>query len=161
MKKIEIELTPQSITSAIKQLRKLDDEWNRKTDELIRRLAAIGATKASLGFSRAVYTGDNDVSVSVEQIDNGYSILASGEAVLFIEFGSGVTYGYGHPEPKQYGPGTYPGEGHWNDPKGWYLPKGKGGVHTYGNPPSATMYRTGKELRQGILRIAKEVFNGS
>ena len=139
MKKIEFELNSHSIDRAIKQIRKLDAEWDRKIDTLLQRLASIGATKASLDFSRAVYTGDNDVYVSVEPIENGYSIIASGEAVLFIEFGSGVTYGYGHPAPMEYGPGTYPGEGHWNDPKGWYLPKEKGGTHTYGNPPSATM----------------------
>lgn len=162
MKKIVAELNTKSINKAIKELRKLDAEWNRNVDEVIRRLAEIGATKASLGFSRAVYTGTNDVSISVEPIENGYAIIASGEAVLFIEFGSGVTYGYGHPEPMGYGPGTYPGEGHWNDPKGWYLPRSKGGAHTYGNPPSATMYRTGKELQQEVLRIAQEVFgNGS
>ena len=161
MKKIEFELNSHSIDRAIKQIRKLDAEWDRKIDTLLQRLSSIGATKASLDFSRAVYTGDNDVSVSVEPIENGYSIIASGEAVLFIEFGSGVTYGYGHPAPMEYGPGTYPGEGHWNDPKGWYLPKEKGGTHTYGNPPSATMYHTAKDLRQEVLRIAREVFNGS
>ena len=88
MKKIEFELNSYSINRAIKQIRKLDAEWDRKIDTLLQRLASIGATKASLDFSRAVYTGDNDVSVSVEPIENGYSIIASGEAVLFIEFGS-------------------------------------------------------------------------
>ena len=34
------------------------------------------------------------------------------------------------------------------------------GDNTYGNPPSATMYQTGKELQQEILRIAREVFTG-
>jgi len=160
VKKITIELNPTSINKAIKDIRKLNAEWDRKIDEVTRRLAEIGATKASLGFSRAVYTGDNDVSISVEPIENGYSIIASGEAVLFIEFGSGVTYGYGHPAPMNYGPGTYPGNGHWDDPRGWWLPKNKGGTHTYGNPPSATMYQTGKELQQEILRIAREVFTG-
>ena len=160
MKKITIELNPTSINKAIKDIRKLNAEWDRKIDEVTRRLSEIGATKASLGFSRAVYTGDNDVSISVEPIENGYSIVASGEAVLFLEFGSGVTYGYGHPAPMNYGPGTYPGNGHWDDPRGWWLPKDKGGLHTYGNPPSATMYQTGKELQQEILRIAREVFTG-
>lgn len=161
MKKIEIELNASSINSAIKQIRKLDAEWDRKIDLLLQRLAVLGATKATLGFSRAVYTGDNDVSVSVEQIGDGYAIRASGEAVLFIEFGSGVTYGYGHPKPMQYGPGTYPGNGHWDDPNGWYLPKDKGGGHTYGNPPAAAMYNAGKSMEQEVLRIAREVFNGS
>lgn len=161
MKKISFELNARSINSAVKELKKIDAEWDRKIDTLIKRLAIIGATKASIGFSRAVYSGDNDVSVSVEQIENGYAIKAAGEAVLFIEFGAGVTYGYGHPEPMQYGPGTYPSDkGHWNDPKGWWLPKSSGGGHTYGNPPSATMYHTAKDLESEILRVSREVFNG-
>lgn len=158
MKKITVELNARSINKAIKELRRLDAEWDRKIDEVVRRLAEIGATKASIGFSRAIYTGDNDVSISVEPIENGYSIIASGETVLFIEFGSGVTYGYGHPEPMGYGPGTYPGKGNWNNPNGWYLPRSKGWAHTYGNPPSATMYHTGKALQQEVLRVAQEVF---
>lgn len=159
--KIEIELNATSINRAIKQIKKLDAEWDRKIDLLLQRLAVLGATKATLGFSRAVYTGDNDVSISVDPIENGYVIRASGESVLFIEFGSGVTYGYGHPKPMQYGPGTYPGKGHWDDPNGWYLPKDKGGGHTYGNPPAAAMYNAGKDMEREVLRIAREVFNGS
>lgn len=162
MKKISLELNARSINGAIKEIKRLDAEWDRKIDTLLKKLASMGATKASLGFSRAAYSGDNDVTVSVEQNADGYVIKAAGEAVLFIEFGAGVTYGYGHPDPMQYGPGTYPSnKGHWNDPKGWWLPKSAGGGHTYGNPPSATMYYTAKELSEEILRIAKEVFNGS
>ena len=54
MKKITIEPNPTSINKAIKDIRKLNAEWDRKIDEVTRRLAEIGATKASLGFSRAV-----------------------------------------------------------------------------------------------------------
>lgn len=162
MKTISFELTATSVNRAIKEIEELNAEWDRKIDTVLKRLAEIGGTKASLGFSRAVYTGDNDVAVSVEQIGNGYAIKASGEAVLFIEFGSGATYGYGHPKPMEYGPGTYPSKkGHWNDPNGWHIPKSAGGGHTYGNPPSATMYYTAKDLQGEILRIAKEVFDGS
>lgn len=162
MNTIIFELTPNSINGAIKQLKKLDREWDEKINALIKRLAEIGATKASLGFSRAIYNGEKDVSISVKKIDGGYAIIASGETVLFIEFGSGVTYGYGHPEPMEYGPGTYPSDKeHWNDPNGWWIPKAAGGGHTYGNPPSATMYHTAKDLQQEILQIAREIFHGS
>ena len=52
------------------------------------------------------------------------------------------------------GPGTYPeGKGHWNDPKGWWLPKEKGGEHTYGNPPAAPMYDAVKTIEQKLLQI--------
>lgn len=133
---------------------------NKKADELAKRLAEMGAVGASLRFARAIYTGDNDTEITVERTGKAsYTVKASGEAVLFIEFGSGFTYGYGHPDPQEFGPGTYPGEGHWDDPNGWYLPKEKGGEHTFGNPPAAAMYNTVKDLEQELSRVVQEVFS--
>lgn len=143
----------------------------RKTDELSKRLADLGATAASLHFSRAIYNGTNDFEITVEPRGQGvYAVRANGDTVLFVEFGSGLI-GYGHPEVGEYGPGTYPGKGHWDDPKGWWYPTddpgeirstnkaGQGYAHSYGNPPNAPMYNTVKELEQEIVRVAKEVFS--
>lgn len=137
-----------------------------KANEICERLATIGAVSASFGFRRAIYNGVNDTEISVEPIDNGYAIHARGNAVLFIEFGSGATYGYGHPEPEEYGPGTFPGKGHWNDPKGWWFPKDSVSaqtgsdryVHSYGNPPAAAMYEAQQEVIRRIQEVADEVF---
>lgn len=150
--------------SGIKELQnglKESKRWlKEKSDELCKRLADMGAVKASLYFSRAVYTGPEDHEISVEPIDGGYKVKASGETVLFVEFGTGLV-GYGHPEANGLGPGTYPGNGHWNDPNGWWLPREKGNghsQHTYGNPPNMPMYNTVKELEQELERVVKEVF---
>ena len=148
----------QKIQDELTVYRKWQEE---KARELAERLASLGATVASIRFSRAVYTGQKDVEVSVEELPNGYKVKADGESVLFIEFGSGVTYGYGHPEAGEFGmgPGTYPdGKGHWDDPKGWYLPKSAGGGHTFGNPPAMPMYEARKAIEQELPRIVKEVF---
>lgn len=148
----------QKIQDELMVYRKWQEE---KARELAERLAALGATVASIRFSRAVYTGPKDVEVTVEALPNGYKVKADGESVLFIEFGSGVTYGYGHPEAGEFGmgPGTYPdGKGHWDDPKGWYLPKSAGGGHTFGNPPAMPMYEARKAIEQELPRIVKEVF---
>ena len=148
----------QKIQDELTVYRKWQEE---KARELAERLASLGATVASIRFSRAVYTGKKDVDVTVEELPNGYKVKADGESVLFIEFGSGVTYGYGHPEAGEFGmgPGTYPdGKGHWDDPKGWYLPKSAGGGHTFGNPPSMPMYEARKAIEQELPRIVKEVF---
>ena len=127
-----------------------------KANTVCERLAAIGAVRASLDFSRAIYNGTNDVAVTVEPIDNGYAIHATGNAVLFIEFGSGASYGYGHPEPEGYGPGTYPGKGHWDDPNGWWYGNHE---HSYGNPPAQAMYNAKRDIQAEVQRIADEVFN--
>lgn len=148
----------ETLESAVKEYK----EWLvGRSEVLLDRLAQLGATDVSLRFARAIYTGKKDVSVSVKKIRNGYKVVADGESVLFIEFGSGITYGGGHPEASEHGmgPGTYPeGKGHWNDPRGWYLPKEKGGTHTYGNPPAMAGYNAVKNLERELPRLVKEVF---
>ena len=161
--KITCSLSPSSIDAAIKQLEDYSKDLERKAQELCKRLADMGATSAKLSFSRLYYEykGPIDLSVSVEERDNNkYAIVANGETVLIAEFGAGVTLGKGHPLDAQlgYGPGTYPGQKHAMTGKGWYLPKSKGGGHTFGNPPTMAMYNTGKELEAELLKAAREVF---
>ena len=159
--KIKVSLNTQSIDAAIKQLGEYNKQLDRKVDTLARRLAEMGAINVSIGFSRAIYDGNNDFDVSVEGENGKYNIIVAGKSVLFVEFGAGVTYGYGHPEADKHGmgPGTYPdGKGHWNNPSGWWIPKSKGGGHTYGNPPNMPVYNTAKDLRNEVERVAMEVF---
>lgn len=157
--KIRLSLNSNSAGAAIKTLNAYGDELERKGREICRRLAAYGELLASSAFEGAQYDGDKDVSVTVEERGNGYAVIAGGQAVLFLEFGAGVTYGYGHPEPMGYGPGTYPptdpNHPHWDDPNGWWTP---GGQHTYGNAPSMAMYNAAKDMRAEIERVAREVF---
>ena len=137
-----------------------------KADALVKALADMGATNVSLIYARTPYTGPKITDVTVEERGEGkYAIVASGQAVLFLEFGAGVYLGGGHPQAGEfgYGPTTYPGQVHAADPNGWYLPKsvaGKSGVHTYGNAPSAAMYHTAKSLRAMLEQAAKAVFGG-
>lgn len=143
-------------------------KWlERKADELAKHLADMGALNAEFYYSGALYAGNTDCKIDVEQTGAcSYRVLAEGESVLFIEFGAGITHGYGHPEPGEFGPGTWPdkhyrvGEGgkliaNWENPKGWFTPEG---VHTYGNPPSAFMYRSVKDLKESLKAIVQEVF---
>lgn len=154
---------PASVDAAVNEIRDYSKWVQKKTKELSKRLAAIGVTLAAIEYSRVPYHGLKDVNLSIEigAKPNQYDIVAAGETVLILEFGAGVTYGYGHPQPSvegtPMGPGTYPSEkGHWDDPKGWYIP---GGEHTYGNPPSMAMYLTAKELRNRLLEVVQEVFS--
>lgn len=160
-KRVEVPLSVSGVQKLLDELQEYRRWQKEKAVELAQRLAMLGATVASIGFSRAVYSGIKDANVSVVAIPGGYAVKADGESVLFIEFGSGITYGSGHPEALEFGmgPGTYPnGEGHWDDPRGWYLPKEKGGGHTYGNPPASPMYEARKAIEQELPRIVREVF---
>jgi hypothetical protein len=155
---IKVELNAKSINRAVKEVERYKLWVLKKETELRSRLAMLGATVASIQFARAIYTGSNDVTVRVDDTGSVAVIYAEGEAVAFIEFGAGATYGYGHPLAGQFGtgPGTYPdGKGHWDNPKGWWFGNSQ---HTYGNPPAAAMYMAVQEITENVTRIAREVF---
>lgn len=158
---IQISLSGASIDVAIKRLESYKSTIKEKENELVRRLANVGLQKATVLYSSAQYDGQKDFSVTIEPIDNGYAVVASGETVAFLEFGAGATYGYGHPQAGQFGmgPGTYPSDkGHWDNPKGWWIPKEHGGGHTYGNAPSMAMYEAAKAIHDAVKQVAQEVF---
>lgn len=163
MPTISMTLDPASIDKAIRQIEDYYKNLSVKAKQICERLAFPGAVQVSIGFASAIYTGQKDVEVTVEEIKNGYRIVADGETALILEFGAGITYGKGHPQAAEFGmgPGTYPdGKGHWDDPRGWWIPKAKGGGHTYGNPPAMPMFRAAKEMRQNIEQVVREVFAG-
>ena len=153
-----------SIDDIINGLEAYKISLKAKADALVKALAEAGCEAVSVTYAGTHYVGPRDENVTVEERGEGrYAIVASGETVLFVEFGAGVYLGGGHPDPMGYGPGTYPGNGHWDDPNGWYLPKsaaGSRGVHTYGNVPSAAMYHTAKSLRAMVEQAARGVFGG-
>lgn len=150
-----------SIEDAIKEVERYK-RWVQEKEEILRlRLAQLGATVASIEFSRAIYNGTNDVSVRVDDNGSKATIFAEGSAVLFIEFGSGAKYGNGHPDAGKfgYGPGTYSdgpnGKGHWSDPNGWYFSHGQ---HSFGNPPAMAMVHARDAILEQLTAIAREVF---
>lgn len=159
-KTIKIELSDESIKNGIRELREYKQWVIEKEAELRSRLAEHGADAARIQFSGAKYDGTNDVSVRVDDTGSVAVIYAEGEAVAFIEFGSGEKYGYGHPQAAEFGvgPGTYPeGKGHWDDPNGWWYAHGK---RSYGNPPAMAMYNAVQRMTEDLTQIAKEVFSG-
>ena len=161
-KTVSVTLSTKGITSAVKELRRYGQWVGQKEAELRTRLAQIGATVASIQFSRAIYNGSNDVSVRVDSTGSVAVIYAEGESVAFIEFGSGAKYGYGHPDAGKHGvgPGTYSdgpnGKGHWDNERGWWYGHGQ---HSYGNPPAMAMYKAVQEITEQVTQIAKEVFS--
>lgn len=156
-----------SIKSAVTELRKYAEWVKRKESELITKLAERGKDVASIKFASATYDGVNDVSVRVESAGSTAVIYAEGNAVAFIEFGSGSAMGYGHPWPiagdRPMGPGTWSldpdvGKGHWDDPDGWYYEHGK---KSRGNPPATAMYDAAQTMVAELTTIAKEVFGSA
>lgn len=170
--KISMSLSPSSIDRAIQQLEEYKRGLEQKAEKLRSRLVDIGYQVATVGFGSAIYDGTNDVSVETNlEGNNGKVVIkASGEVVMFIEFGAGVAYPDSHPQASEMGMthGTY-GKGYgrrntWayygDNPgtNGWTKPERPGLVFTHGNPANMPMYNAKEEMRQQIETIAKEVF---
>ena len=158
----EIRLDEKSINHAISKLKDYKKGLERKRRLLIEKLALVGANEASVRFTTAIYDGVNDVAVNLRRIKDGWAIVAKGQAVCFIEFGSGVYHNpvepYPLPRPEGVvGIGEY-GKGRGSRPI-WVYYDGTGKkVFTRGNPAALGMWYATEEMRRSILDVAREVF---
>lgn len=150
------------------QIRAYQKQLPSKYSKALERIATIGGGTARVKFTQAFYAGKNDVEIEVKRISNThYQVIASGETVLFIEFGTGVSNSeYVAPSGLTYKHGTY-GKGHGADPNGWVYvgeqgnagkPLADGVYKTKGNPPARAMYDASKDMRAEITRIFREEF---
>jgi len=159
---LTVTLSPSSINTAIQELERIKKNIRDKSAVLTRRLAEIGLEQAQILFTGAMYDGVNDVECEVVQTDNGYMVVAKGQAVCFIEFGSGVFYNGtdaypGKRPPDVVGIGQYGlGQG---KKKGWvYRDEAGERQFTRGNPPAAAMFNASERMRSQVTQICREVF---
>lgn len=151
-----------SIAQAEKLVAQYRKDFKVKEAEFLRRLAEVGVSVASAGFSMADYDGVNDVVVSMEKTETGYRVVASGKTVGFIEFGTGVRYPEWDGSDVEYTPpphGSY-GKGQGKNPWGWWFKVGEGAMakHTYGNQPAEAMLTARNQMIEQVARIAREVW---
>lgn len=151
-----------SVDAALKSVRQYKKDFEAKEQEFVRRLAEVGVRVAQAGYAIADYDGVNDVVVSMEETSNGYTVVASGETVGFIEFGTGVKFPEWDNTGMEYTPpahGTYgkgQGKNHW----GWWFKGSEGAAaqHTFGNPPAEAMLTARNEMIERVTQIAREVW---
>lgn len=150
-----------SINDAIKQLKAYKKDFLAKEEEFVRRLKELGVSVATTGFSLADYDGVNDVLVTETQGGNRALVIAYGETVGFIEFGTGVKFQEYSSGGLEYTPpahGTY-GKGQGANPKGWWFSQAPGNSrHTHGNPPAEAMLTARNVMIEQVTKIAREVF---
>lgn len=162
-----MKITVQNVDKAVSRIEDRRKSLQIKINRFLERLSVLGAYRARVEFTNAMYAGTNDVEVSVEATTTGYKVVAKGQAVLFIEFGTGVLNPE-HPQSSEFGftHGTY-GLGKGTNERGWVYvgeqgnagqPLREGVYHTYGNPPAKAMYYAAKDMKSEIHAIAKEVF---
>lgn len=165
-----MELSPQSVRNALREVEKYRDDLKRRTELLRQKVGMAIAWSASQGFSRAIVddiiNGEKryaNVDVVVNEEGDTTVVLANGEDAVWVEFGAGVhnngSVGTSpHPEGQRLGftIGSY-GRGNGSkDVWGYY----EGGqlVLTHGTPASMPMYHGVREACDHIAEIAREVF---
>lgn len=157
------------IEKAQQKLREYKEELHLKNEVFVAKLAELGCESVNTKLAELDATIPHDDPIGTAYIDNQslydvarMKIIVASSMILFVEFGTGIRYA-GTVNPKAaelgYGAGTYPGKGHWDDPKGWTYMDDKGDMHhTYGIKAQIPMYNASVEMRERILEIAKEVF---
>lgn len=173
MKTVKVPLSQRGIDTLFREIESYTVWLKERSQVLLDRLAQAGFEVASARFAKAAYDGTNDASVSLETRSEGVrAVVAVGASVLFIEFGTGVTYPDNHPQAAELGMkrGEY-GQGHGKQSSwGYYGDPGTNGVVkmkkdgstvviTHGNPANMPMYETVKELEAMLPNLVKEVFS--
>lgn len=173
MKTVKVPLSQRGIDTLLREIESYTVWLKERSQVLLDRLAQAGFEVASARFAKAAYDGINDASVSMETRGDGVrAVVAVGASVLFIEFGTGVTYPDNHPQAAELGMkrGEY-GQGHGKQSSwGYYGDPGTNGVVkmkkdgstvviTHGNPANMPMYETVKELEAMLPELVKEVFS--
>lgn len=150
------------MTETLKALERLSKRLPRSSSDALVEVAQEGASYAEALYAISDYDGPRDYAVTAERTGGGARITASGASVLFMEYGTGITYsGDVHPWNAEHGmgPGTWPdphytisksGEKipNWANPKGWWFGYHQ---HTYGNPPAMAMYQAYKLVQEKAL----------
>lgn len=157
---------------AIKRLYEYRRKVARLKEELPKALAEYGVTEAQTLYGKGVYDillsgqfSQPNISVSAEQRENGWAVVANGKEVCFVEFGAGVYYTGGESylgtrPPGIVGIGQY-GKGHGKQ-NAWGFKDADGEVYiTQGTPANNTMYFTAKAMRERIEETARSILNGN
>ena len=155
--KIDLKIQTKSINKIVAYLRAIKRDFDERCEQFVARLAQLGADGAKIDYQAVNYLGDNDVEIDVIKTAEGYEVVASGRSVIFIEFGSGM--GATHPQADEfdYGSGTWSkrhGIGKFYRDGYWYYD----GVKLKEQQPAQAMFNASKNMRNQILKIAREVF---
>ena len=159
----------QSVRDAAKLMLEFQNNFMPKLLAMLTELAENGVQIVDSTKSGILIDGhpaDGTCRFEIKQLSNVSAmakIIFEGTEVLFVEFGTGIRFS--NPQnPKAgemgMGVGTYPGQTHAFDPKGWWIPKEHGGGHSYGNPAVMPMYKADEDLKnfQKVARIFDKYF---
>ena len=158
------------LNETLKRLMKIAEAVNVEKGKLLENLVFDGVVIAKEEVP--VDTGELRDSIHGKMYPSKMKgeIIAETDHSIFVEFGTGVHYPNSHPQAGEFGiaHGTY-GRGLGNNDYWFYTgqPGNAGGelayghtnsTITHGNPANMPMYNTGKDMKNEIMRIVRDVF---
>ena len=176
MSKISFGLSVSEIDRAIKELREYQNSLCAKCQQLCERLCNEGIQIAQAhiggsGFGKYIrlsseITPEKAVCKAILIMEDSQKIVSKWQnqdgvqskeisPALMLEFGAGL--------PAQ-NPANIPGVGtgtygtHGNEPGWWYMDLQGAWHYSSGTSPKMPMYNAGKELKEKVVKIAREVF---
>ena len=157
----KVNLDTVELATLIKSLRTFSTNIQKLPKEITKEIADIGQEflEEQYANTHTDQTIDIDtISTDIIETQNGYSIVASGEEILYAEFGTGEKGADdGHPlkgdfhlNPYNSGPtikvNANTGRHYW-----WYQ------GYSEGNPSGKQMFNTGKFLKDNVVKkVLKE-----
>ena len=176
MAEFKMALSGESFRFYASMLRQSQKRLTNKCERFIIELAEAGYNVVRAVLSENVETGQTIGSLDLNMIESDDGILTAtvsveSDAILFLEFGSGLVGlfdgGSMHGGRFGMGPGTYPSTAkrqnpdyaNWENPEGWIYIGEDGERHkSFGIAASMPMYRGGKEMEERLQEIAMRVF---
>lgn len=165
MKTIELELSPEGIDRALKELTDYTATLAAKTEQFVDRLRQIGLKVIEdngnpPGDSQP---GTADAIITSSGGTTKCTLFLEGKDVLFIEFGAGIHFNGAagsspHPMGAEFGYtiGSYGfGQGAKDS---WTYKDGTERVVSYGTLAGMPMYKASQEMRRQLVAIARDVF---
>lgn len=170
LKKITMRLNSRDISKAIKELKKYRTSLNDKNELFIKRLAEIGipVIEQRINEARGDSSKEHLTHIEVNRFGNyaQAKLIVQGNDIMFIEFGAGIHYNTSpgdslHPKGSELGYtiGSY-GKGQGKRDSWFYYADSGEAVMSHGTEATMPVYSASVEIRNNMIRIAKEVFGG-
>lgn len=158
--KIQINISdPDSIDKAIQKIKDYRESFKAKVNEIVSRLTELGAQVVDYQYSGLL---DQEYEVTCIVKGNHSMIIAEGDSVMFLEFGTGVDTDSEYGESEGF---TIVEKGMWSQTwgKGQFVPNEH--EHWYyrdvkyeGTKPTYGFMFASKEIKEQGVEIAKKVF---
>ena len=172
-----IEITVDGIDETARGFASVRKELNNKLNALCRTLIRNATKEARTKYNSFKLQEPTVIGVRSEKQENGWRSIATGEpaygrdgeiygtTVGFLEFGTGIFAGEGHPLAQEFGatPGSWSstyGTGQFaeNYAKGEPWWEHNGVIHIGGYTGTNAMYNAGQHMKESVPQVAEEVF---